>query len=138
MKELGLDWLSRKLRHISKPPVYYIEDSDQSGFYINPQRGVYEYKGKEFDMCNGLIIINYDDGDIASTLAHEFRHHWQWCRFGESAYENYVDYFSLTGTYEEKIKQYFNYNQIEHDALMFEVMVAPNETNLYWKNELLI
>ena len=114
-----LSWLpNSELKGLLLPPIYVIDDSDDySGYY---EHGDSESRGE---------IVVVENEYYASTLAHEFRHYWQFVNFGlpdeSSRWNNEKDYRTA-------IVEYFCTQAHEADALMFECKHAPNDVNLQW------
>ena len=123
------DCVYRKLRHLPRPEVVVCDSSEElSGFYVSPDFGVFYYNNKEWVVGNGLIFIlnnQIEEEDLYSTLLHEYRHHYQWWKYGPDIFDRkktgYLDWFDLYEKlgYDEAIKKYFLYNKIELDALLF-------------------
>ena len=127
-------WLARRLRHLPVPDVVYVDSLKVGGFYHPPTEDPIFHRGVVAPPArNGLIVVgvHYDDVD-PSTLAHEFRHHWQ--------YHNGIefDHIPLNSDVEgdqwwDHIYDYFTKSKTENDALMFEYRVAKN-----WSNEMIV
>lgn len=113
------------------PVIEIIQTDDVSGMYYHP----YE------DYPKGLVQISEncttDSEGYASTLAHEFRHHWQLFNFGWN--NNRVCWFNLISKYDydEAIRLYFEKNPDERDALLFENKVVGTDNTRYWIQHIL-
>lgn len=93
------------------------------GSYVRPS----EYPYLDHDCSNGIIVIgktNYP----AATLAHEFRHHWQ---YFNTNMDGSGSKMPMGDTWEDRIIHYYTTQPQELDALMFEHRVAPCEENEY-------
>lgn len=100
------------------------------GYYCSPSK----------TYPKGLIFVNTDNEErIASTIAHELRHHWQQFNFVKDSISSgifYGKYFHRV-EYNEFIKMYFTKFKTEEDALRFEFKVAKEDINEYWLKGLL-
>jgi len=124
---LELGWLP-KPKQMSLPHMVFEEEENCSGKYYLPFDGQVLINGKYYDCDNGLISVG-PDKDIASTIAHEFRHHQQLMSgidLGGTSFEN------TSGTYKDRIVEYFSKSITELDALIFEVNHYPDKTNQEW------
>lgn len=129
---IDLNWLSRRDKQLPIPQLHYDPLLEEyGGVYYDPEFGIFEYdENHTFDCKNGLIVVStiYEE-DIESTLAHEWRHHWQTfngcCLDYEYGLESYD--FSDWDTYDHNIKRYFLENDFEFDALLFEARMTKNE-----------
>lgn len=79
---MSLEWLTKEHKSIPKPKVVMEYYHKYGGFYVPPDRKEYWIGDKVYypRETNGLIFVNGKYGDsqsIASTLAHEYRHHHQ-------------------------------------------------------------
>lgn len=125
----GLQWLQRKLRHLPDPLIYY-EDIEPGGVYFSPWHEPQFDFGIEVPPSNGAIVIStryQEDQEFSegSTLAHEFRHHWQrWNGFEFSEASECSDHQD----YDSFLKDYFR-DPMERDALMFEGVMCPDPNN---------
>ena len=126
-------WLT--LRWLRPPKDMLIPDivecsslSGAAGLYYSP-RPEAEVNGRCFDASRGLIVVAdtdwYAADNTASTLAHEWRHHWQ--------YMNGVVFdskpFDTSLPYRSAIVKFFCSSAVERDALRFEYERHPCETN---------
>lgn len=79
----------------------------------------------------GRLYVGSDAENIEAVIAHEWRHHWQWRNqifvqdwqkpvpaFGADYWGDIVDYFSRRAH--------------EHDALLFEIAMAPEPVSEEW------
>lgn len=82
------------------------------------------------------IVINIDEDDaesnMANTIAHEMRHHYQYNKYGDWTPPKWthVSYYG----YKEAIVKYFKSCPYERDALKFSNKVAPVEYALEWED----
>jgi len=126
-RSIGLNWLRHFDKSVVVPEVVFTSLNDASGYYYQP--GDYELciDGRFYDGIFGIMVIS--DGDlIASTIAHEWRHHWQ--RHNDFEFDHVPLRPDLP--YEENIAHYFSSSKSEMDALLFERRNAPNYLNDYW------
>ena len=140
-KVSGLYWLVRKAKDLVVPRVVFIEgpalEEGASGCYYHPFWGeMVEFAtGRLISLESGLLVLPTavdDEGiwgknGLPETLAHEWRHHWQWF--------NQVHCRAATWTgripYQEEIVSYFGHPR-EMDALLFSHSVAPSEITKMW------
>ena len=124
-RSLETNWLKRFDRSLTQPEVVFVADLNidgvkVGGYYIEPQSR--EVAVGEFlvDAQFGVIAVssNKEDDFIASTIAHEWRHHWQ--RHNGIKF----DHIKWTGDksipWEDSIRKYFLSSRSEMDALLFE------------------
>jgi hypothetical protein len=94
------------------------------GMCFFPRKEVF-VDGRYYDARNGLLMIS--EVAHAGTLAHEYRHHWQWFagyrKYDGASFECPVggDY----ATYRAAIVRYFAKSRYEWDALLYEIVKAP-------------
>jgi len=69
--------------------------------------------------------------DLASVLAHEYRHHIQW-QLRSVPLVPVPPRNSTFETYELDIKWYFSNSPSEYDALLYQNKVAKSELSEYW------
>lgn len=101
-----------KDKDIPKPKVVYEKNDDMGGVYHHPDKN-YKY---------GLIkICDISESEEEETLAHEYRHHWQYFNgvkdLNEIDYNEYLRLFH--SNYKLGIQLYFTESIIEMDALTF-------------------
>jgi len=135
----GLYWLQRKAKDLIKPRVLVVPGyafEKYPGCYYHPRKegyGVY-FEGRFILLDRGLIIVSEsvdrDKDFLASTLAHEWRHHWQWFNF---KYRKPVVGFDYAIPYPEAIVKFYR-NRKELDALLFSHEVAPCDLTRLWKS----
>ncbi len=134
VKHPGLEiaWLRKHDRALVVPEIVFAE-IETSGFYAHPRPDTRDINGVVVDCSRGIIVVNsLDEAELhASTLAHEWRHHWQrhngWAEDGSS--------WSVTDgsrPYEERIVEFLRRFPSERDAVMFEHRVAPSWVTDYW------
>jgi hypothetical protein len=126
LASLELNWLSRRDKQLILPDIVFHDFSECQGCYCQPHWYGKAVDGIEVKSRNGTIIVNpRTSSSIAATMAHEWRHHWQYHRgvLGASRW------IPTAAGYWADIVQYF---QIPHerDALEFECRVAPEDLNL--------
>jgi hypothetical protein len=115
----GPKWLSPPSIVIASKQ--YCRNSD--GAFVSPRAEI-EIDGRCYDASKGIIYISANACD--GTLAHEFRHHWQyWCGlkydgepFGAQQACSYDDY-------RVAIVRYFTVSYSESDALLYELKKTP-------------
>jgi hypothetical protein len=109
------------------------KEPDYGGYYLEPERTEYQIGDSFYDCIKGIIVIStlFDFVDLKHTIAHEYRHHWQfhkgWIYDGKGWNTPLEDY-----DYEDIIKRYFNSSVCEMDALLFSIRTAYDKTLDYW------
>lgn len=128
---LETNWLQRSEKWLPQPEVWVSDFETASGAYCYP--GI-DTRGTVFEAVYptkaGAIVIvesqNEELGDFEATLAHEWRHHWQfWCGW---KYDGNPGALARL-PYEQAIYCYFRSSRSEMDALLFERRVAPSPGN---------
>ena len=129
LSSIDLNWLSRHNRALPIPKLV-VDDfaSDDSGHYIPPDDAWIVFSDITVDCRNGVIVISGLDF-LPSTIAHEWRHHWQWYR-GWNIFDGQQQVTQDT-TYKQQIKRYFRI-PCENDALRFERTMYPDHLNGEW------
>lgn len=119
MKSLELNWIRNEDKSLVIPEVIFQELESSAGQYMDPQPyEIYDMDGHPHDMNFGVIIINLNyTEEFESTLAHEWRHHWQ--LFHGFEYDGIDKY--KNNDYDKYIINYFTKSKAEMDALRFEV-----------------
>lgn len=113
------------------PKVRIIEDDSVGGQYWQPSQihpvGLVEVSSYYIE----------DIRDYASTLAHEFRHHWQMFNF--KANYTRLNWHTLASKfpYNRAVALYFNGNPDEKDALLFEHKLVNTDNANYWIKHIL-
>lgn len=118
------------------PTIIVVEENiDAAGKYYQPRSEELCFDGKFYSCEKGIITLSALYPDFhESTLAHEWRHHWQRFNFLEknknfpywpwSSPDNFTDY-------KKAIAQYFTASH-EFDALAFELKFARNDVSEWW------
>jgi hypothetical protein len=133
-----LHWITRHYRGIILPKVIF-DDDENYGCYYSPQPNVYyDIDGKDHDISKGLIVVStkyfHLKKHVESTLAHEWRHHWQkmngWELYApEMSERNWENYDLVTTNYHQN-------SRCETDAYLFETKFAHGSDNLHYRTEL--
>lgn len=122
MKWINLD------KTLPKIPIIYAEIEGAAGLYYPPDDYEVEIDGKLYDCSKGLIQIQPGDSkDEAATIAHEWRHHWQFYH----GVQFYDWEWEPTDDYEQSIIDYFKC-PYELDALRYELKIAPSDCTEGW------
>ena len=129
--------INRKDKGLLLPRVLIVSGfawAKYPGCYYHPQKGELLYQGRFTPLDRGLIVVSemteWCRHGFASTLAHEWRHHWQWFNF---PYRSVVREFNHSVSYREAIIEFFR-NAKERDALFFSHEVEPCEETRLWKS----
>lgn len=126
---IDLNWIYRKNKQTSLPKLVYIAPhAEYGGFYVAPQYTPYIYEDKEVPANKGVLFVVEDD-TTGSTIAHEWRHHWQTLNGWILKYDNFDYIFSDHDIYDAEIVRYFRENNFEMDALRFENKHAKDYLN---------
>ena len=107
-------------------PIVYVDDSTVGGRYIRPSREECQVGQRFYDLRRGLILVSlllrdefHINGDHeADTLAHEWRHHWQYCNGYKSDSLGWPPP-NVPDVYSQQIRAFFCQSYVEMDALMF-------------------
>lgn len=125
---LELNWIP-KPKDIPMPNIVVESVFNCSAYYVEPESEQHEINGHFYDIDNGLIVINENEVDVifAGTLAHEYRHHWQYYSGIE------IDsIWEIKSDYKSAIIEYFTTYPIEMDALIFEMKLYPEDYKSQW------
>lgn len=124
MKSLELNWIRKYDKSLIIPEVVFSSLSWVAGQYYKPDNDEIYIDGVGYSMRFGLIEVserqNKTDVDIASTLAHEWRHHWQIFNLPTRTYNYYWPHEFDNSDYDDMIIKYFTSNELEMDALRFQ------------------
>lgn len=123
-----MNWLRKHDKALPTPQVVYSAVSGFGGCYYSPFKGEECIDGLFYPRDNGIILVStlWPD-NIHSTLAHEWRHHWQ--RFNKGRLPKWPwNTPSTSEEYIQAIKHYFTAWH-EWDALHFQHKHAPAETS---------
>ena len=126
MKSLELNWIRKRVdKTIPMPEVVFHPLSNAGGKYYWPNKyELYDMNGKPHSMKYGVIVLDpRHHRYIKSTIAHEWRHHWQ-CFNGIKFESSPINLASHNLSYDELILKYFTTCKIELDALRFEYKYA--------------
>lgn len=121
---LELTFLPLSLRKgIPTPEIAFVDSHEEIGC-----SGYYDAAGGH---CGRLVAVNGEDCE--STLAHEYRHHWQrhaGCFDSQTAAWVPDDW---QDDYWTKIRDYFSFQLHEYDALLFELaLTRPRVIAVDW------
>ena len=125
--------IARPDKSIILPPVVITENDTAGGWYVEPEKAEIVIDGRYYPLDRGLIAISSAQESMDNTLAHEYRHHWQ-----------YMNGFALdsigwniSGTYKEKIIKYFTKSRSEMDAFLFAMAYEAGDSILEWQEWLI-
>jgi hypothetical protein len=103
----------------------YLDTLNCEGMWCPPNESIeYVVEGRCYEASQGLIILA--DNACDGTLAHEFRHHWQYWRGFPPDTSAGID---PTLPRKEAIVQYFSNSRTEMDALLYEARKAPKHNS---------
>lgn len=127
MRSIELGWLAKGDKSLFLPELVFAE-IPTGGCYHAPEHGVNEEYG--CDARKGIIVVStlYGSEVVAATLAHEWRHHWQWWSGIK------FDYVPWIGEedYDSELRAYFKRSSTERDALRFEMKKAQAPHHDEW------
>lgn len=120
MKSLELNWIRKQVdKTIPIPEVMFYPLAGASGKYYSPRNTeMFDLDGKPYHMRYGIIVINPRYSNIATTIAHEWRHHWQHFH-GIKFQISPLGVFSKM-KFNEGLVSYFKSSRTERDALRFQ------------------
>jgi len=130
-----LHWLGRLDKDIHWPLIVYTKTEEYGGCYVYPANEEEVVDGKYYSLNKGLIIVsllndNNHPNFIINTIAHEWRHHYQyykgWYKYRINRYWNECE------KYQTNIINYFNRLPQEMDAFLFSLKRYPDEVTLEW------
>jgi hypothetical protein len=131
LNSLELRWIHKKAKDLLYPDVLYVPKlENKSGCFYHPNKKQELLVGNRiYDLSKGLILISESDDsrELPNTIAHEWRHYWQFCKMGKIKgipFDNKIPY-------QKAIKKFFEYS-IERDALLFSHKFAPSPLSDYW------
>lgn len=132
LSSLELNWVRNVDKSMVVPEVVFESLSDRGGYYLRPTREEVYIEGRYYDRQRGMIVIGTKyPRNFASVLAHEWRHHWQFCHGWK------YDGIGLSGVhadYDTGIRDYFWKSWSEADAFKFELAKAPGaDYHDYWR-----
>lgn len=120
MKSLELNWIRKKVdKSIPIPEVVYHPLDKAGGKYYQPNNcELYDPDGKPYLMRYGVIVIDPEYEPFQSTIAHEWRHHWQYyngIKFDISPIDLFDNF-----DYDTALLKYFTESNTEQDAVRFQ------------------
>ena len=122
-----LSWLpNSELKGFNLPKVVY-EDPSTQGY-----SGYYEHGSGRL-----VVVYNDDSNQLASTIAHEYRHYIQYHRVGPKPLGGVLGLFDKH-SYNKAIRLYFRLMWWELDALLFQHKYAPSHISRFWLNGLVL
>ncbi len=121
---MELNWIRKFDKSLINPTVVFSSLKWASGLYYHPEKDEICIDGKFYHLGCGLIeVSNFNNEtakETAGTIAHEWRHHWQYFNLPKEkvGFEWPKSYNELE--YNEMIVKYFTLNPLEMDALRFQ------------------
>jgi len=120
LRSLELNWIRKEDKSLVMPLIIFSNTEDYSGKYFDIDRNTeLLVDGTLYSLNKGAICIsmhhNKTDRDIASVIAHEWRHHYQLCHgieYDSTDYKN-CEFF------EEKLIVWIS-SKAEMDAWKFQ------------------
>ena len=128
---LELNWLAKADKYILLPPVIFA-DIPSGGFFRFPDKKEVLVGDKYYPADRGLIVISETYSElIESSIAHEWRHLWQYYQHGRPRSTTQWNLESPL-SYKKQIIDFFMSDPQEYDALLFGLEKAPDDTALEW------
>jgi hypothetical protein len=127
---LELRWLQKKSKDLLYPNMLYVDKlAKAGGCFFHPRKGEVWVGCRPYDLTKGMIVVSevWDDNDLPTTIAHEWRHYLQYHKFGPIRGIPINDELP----YRERIKRYFE-DPFEKDALLYSHKIAPGKVSSYW------
>jgi hypothetical protein len=133
---MNISWLQRQAKDLPTPQMVVVAGPAWERYpacYYLPHKSEILLNGRYIPLTNGLVVVSesvFDEsiGGVASTLAHEWRHHWQHFNF---KHRTCVKPFDYSISYREAIVRFYR-NHKELDALLFSHRTAPDELTRLW------
>lgn len=128
---MEFNWLPLSFRKGLSTPSVIVNDSMPYGgcyWWRTADRYITPF---DVDLKEGPVI-EVPSNCRPSTLAHEFRHHWQREILGCDRVSTWSPKSDSPPDYWQEIRRYFSVYWHERDALMFEVATSQDEINLEW------
>ena len=137
-RSIDLSFLSRHAKDLPLPElVYHHDDEGRYGFYLPPFTRRWQIGDRDYAGKNGVIVVTTPEL-VQATLAHEWRHHWQFHNKSRAFLHKLGTFGGFDINSEDEsdmgIRCYFRSSPMEFDALRYEVRRTPNEENLEWLN----
>ncbi|GAH39444.1 unnamed protein product [marine sediment metagenome] len=128
---LELHWLAKADKYILLPPVIFA-DIPYGGYFRLPEKKEVVIDDKFYPADRGLIVIseNYSS-HVESSIAHEWRHLWQYYKRGKP---KWIATWNLKSpfSYKNQIVIFFMSDPSEYDALLFQLKKAPDDVARQW------
>jgi len=120
----GIVPLSEK--DIPAVPIVYVEDPTVTGRYCFSSHQEIQIGQRFYDLQRGLILVSIfsrDDFEVSdeievNILAHEWRHHWQYCNGYKSDSLGWPPP-NVPDVYDQQIRAFFRRSCVEMDALIY-------------------
>lgn len=128
---LELNWLAKSDKYILLPPVIFT-NIPYGGYFHFPERKEILVGSEYYPADRGLIVISEIHSEhIESSIAHEWRHLWQYYQRGEPKLKATWNLKSPL-SYKEQIVNFFISDSFEYDALLFQLKKAPDDVARQW------
>lgn len=130
MRSIDLGFLQRIDKALILPRLAFDPSCESAGAYYSPQRGEV-FLGAWHPLDSGVIVCSekFGDANVAATLAHEWRHHWQFCRGIRFDNQPWIG----ADDYDSELRNFFAESATERDALRFEMRIAPCGNHEPWR-----
>ena len=124
MRSVELNFVRNQDKSLILPELVFYEANGGNGQYYSPQKQEVQIGDKYYQLDSGLIQISPENPEtFAATLAHEWRHHWQWLHgmgkfFVDSG--GWIKHSNRFSSYDRALREYFFGCPMEMDALRFQ------------------
>jgi hypothetical protein len=125
MKSLETNWIRKKTdKTLPIPEIMEFPLRGAGGIYYHPDPDgeIYTLKGTPVSMKYGVIVIGdkYEDDVKAGIIAHEWRHHMQYCAGMKYDKPQCHSHEVKGNKYDNIARRYFSTSKSEMDALRFQ------------------
>lgn len=129
---MDLHWLYKLDKFLPTPILVFDYEKEYGGYYLHPEKTEYQIGDSFFNCKNGIIVVStaFDHNSLQNTIAHEYRHHWQFCKGW--IYDGIGWNLPSEEDYDITLKNFFNSSKSEMDAYLFSVKVAYDKVMEYW------
>lgn len=131
-----INYLLKRYKQIAVIPLTVITNTlgEYGGIYYHPESKEILINDKYYSLSNGLILVNSgtDERCINNCIAHEFKHHIQFCNGIE--YDGIDSKKFITLNYKQRIINYIIGSKSETDAFLFAEKIMPCSHTAQWRD----
>jgi hypothetical protein len=103
-------------KDLPTPRVLYVDGVPYGGIYFHPKDEGEVIGQRHIDLSRGALIVSTENF-AEDTLAHEWRHHWQFCNGWKYDGVNWPPRGLEQASYDAQVHAYFCGSKSEMDAL---------------------